>query len=127
MSILFIGFYYKVVSAAPLSSFEPAFEHFANNPLDTGNQNKFLKRLLEGYKCTRDVIGIAIGESHLKSYYEQFKKEFDAVLKDDLAKCHEIHTSKEKYSYVLRIVNFKPFDILDTSYWYDIYEESSPV
>lgn len=93
------------MSSAPQSSLEPTFENFAINLLDTENQNNIFKKWFEVYKCVRDVIGKAIGESHLKDYYEQFKKEFDAVFKNDLAECRKIEGAKEKYSYVLHFTN----------------------
>lgn len=76
------------MSADPQSSFNPTFE------------TNWTEDVLSFYKCASNIIGNAVGKSHLKPSYDQFKKEFDAIINVEIVKCRKIDDAKEMETYV---------------------------
>lgn len=84
-------------SLAASSSPKLTFEDIAINDLDAYSE---LDELVKLFKCSRDVIGNVIGNSDLKPLYEQYKREFDVVLQNDLIKCSELEDITERSKFV---------------------------
>lgn len=96
-------------AALPHSSSSPklTFEDLAIDDLRAYSE---LDELVKLFKCSRDVIGNVIGESDLKPLFEQYKREFDVVLQNDLIKCNELEGVIERAKCVKNIYDF-PFVI----------------
>lgn len=85
------------------SSLKLTFEDLA---LDDSKANSELDELVKLFKCSRDVIGNVIGESDLKPLYEQYKREFDVVLQNNLVKCNDLGDITERAKCVSKIMSF---------------------
>lgn len=77
------------MTAAP-SSPNTELELFDEEAFDlVDNVTKVVGDLVEKVKCSLHVIGEIVGESELKSVYEEFQTAVKNVLHDDMPQCVE--------------------------------------
>lgn len=78
------------MTAAP-SSPNTELELFDEEEFDlVDNVTKMIEDLLEKVKCSMHVIGEIVGESELKSEYEEFKAAVKNILQNDMPQCADV-------------------------------------